>query len=52
MGFTFEEFVEEFEDFKSVLDAFENRDADNAAKALENHMDRFLKKSNGPYPAI
>ena len=44
MGFTFEEFVDEIEDFKNVLDAFEKRDADQAAKALENHMDHFVKK--------
>ena len=38
MGFTFEEFVDEIEDFNNVLDAFK------AAQTLENHMDRFEKK--------
>ena len=38
MGFTFEEFVDEIEDFNNVLDAFK------AAKTLENQMDRFVKK--------
>ena len=36
--------MDEIEDFNNVLDAFEKRDADQAAKALENHMDRFVKK--------
>lgn len=44
MGFTFEEFVDEIEDFKNVIDSFEERNADKAAKALENHMDRFVRK--------
>lgn len=44
MGFTFEEFVDEIEDFRNVIDAFEERNADKAAKALENHMDRFVRK--------
>ena len=44
MGFTFEEFVDEIEDFNNVLDAFEKRDADKAAKTLENQMDHFVKK--------
>lgn len=47
MGFTFEEFVNEVKDFKKVLDAFEKRDADRAAKALENHIDHFVKKVKG-----
>jgi DNA-binding GntR family transcriptional regulator len=50
MRFTFEEFVDEIEDFNNVLDAFEKRDADKAAKALENHMDRFVIKSKGSHP--
>lgn len=44
MGFSFEEFMDEIEDFENVLDACEKRDADKAAKALENHIDRFVKK--------
>ncbi len=44
MGFTFEEFVDEIEDFKNVIESFEERNADKAAKALENHMDRFVRK--------
>lgn len=44
MGFTFEEFMDEIDDFENVLDACEKRDADKAAKALENHIDRFVKK--------
>ncbi len=47
MGFTFEEFVNEVKDFKKVLNAFEKRDADRAAKALENHIDHFVKKVKG-----
>jgi len=47
MGFTFEEFVNEVKDFKNVLAAFEKRDADRAAKALENHIDHFVKKVKG-----
>lgn len=47
MGFTFEEFVNEVKDFKNVLSAFEKRDADRAAKALENHIDHFVKKVKG-----
>ncbi len=47
MGFTFEEFVNEVKDFKKVLEAFEKRDADRAAKALENHIDHFVKKVKG-----
>ncbi len=44
MGFTFEEFVDEIEDFRNVIESFEERNADKAAKALENHMDRFVRK--------
>jgi len=44
VGFTFEEFTDEIEDFTRVLEACEERDADKAAKALENHIDRFVKK--------
>ena len=47
MGFTFEEFVDEIEDFKNLLVAFEKRDTDGAAKALENHIDHFVKKVKG-----
>ena len=45
LGFTFKEFMDEIEDFKNVLDACEQRDADKAARALENHIDRFVKKA-------
>lgn len=44
MGFTFEEFVDEIEDFINVLNAIEEKDAGKATKALETHMDRFVKK--------
>lgn len=44
MGFTFEEFGDEIEDFNNLLEAFEERNSDKAAKALENHVDRFVKK--------
>jgi hypothetical protein len=41
MGFTFEEFVDEIEDFNNVLDAFEKRDADKA--------DGFVKSRIFPF---
>jgi len=44
VGFTFEEFTDEIEDFTNVLDACEKRNADKAAIALENHIDHFVKK--------
>jgi DNA-binding GntR family transcriptional regulator len=36
--------MDEIEDFNNVLDAFEKRDVDQVVKALENHIDRFVKK--------
>ncbi len=44
IGFTIKEFMDEIEDFQNVLDACEEQNADKAAKALENHIDRFVKK--------
>jgi len=45
LGFTFEEFVDEIEDFNNMLEAFEERNSEKAAEALENPMDRFVEKA-------
>jgi len=44
MGFTFQEFMDEIEDFNNLLEAFEERNPDKAAKVLENHVDHFMEK--------
>ena len=44
LGFQWQEFVDQFDDFQEVLQALENKDGQRAQEALKKHIDFFVER--------